>query len=893
MSCSLADSLDNLSHGGNTVSTFNLGKAMIIRVGIILLVFGLHIPMVAYTQVLNGMPGDTAEDVAAHTAEEPEVEYYFSISELVTIGVMEITGVGLPQEKADVIADIIAEHISKLGDVRVVSKADISSMLNLEKQKRLAGCTDKECFAEIAGVLGMPWMITGNVSILGKSIILNLKLIDVRNAYVAGRATRRIKGDVDDLLDELPEATDELFDRVAERLGLSMPGRVTIAARHVQPIGESPSAVWVITREDIEASGANTIPDLLRLVPGMEVMVVSPFFTALTARLYLTNENNHFLVMIDGREANVELLGQTPWEVQPIMLGDIERIEIIRGPGSSLYGANAVAGVISLTTRSVPEATSGWARIIGGEPGMLAAGARSSTTVGKWGFTLSAGADFSGAFGNPRLATKEVWKARSIAEYQWSAKKRLMFEASYSWSAGAYTTGMGFIDGTYHVGTLRAAYQSDEIRGHLYWMYSPVYANLTGALQYNSINLADFVPTDIEMHTVDGEVQWTLPKFWDPLLVIVGAGGRFSYIASDQLLDAETFADITSPRYHEAGVSHWEARGSTFVHAELSPTEWVTATFGARLDYNTETEIFLSPRLAAVFRPVPGQFIRLGVARAFRKPAYFETGAHPIAKFPPDSPITGDGQDKFLEFLTRVGGNNDLTNEELLSFEAGYLGQFLDGTLSVSLDLYYNLHTGMIGLFSNVIPDRTTGLPDLDRSSFMFGQDITDLSIIGSELSVRYSPSKYVSLLASWTHREVFDHEIEYGKRKSNDKNPKNLLALGGRFRTPMGLLGSLYAYSRSEFWDTNIENPEGLLEEMLTQHRDNVLLLLGKIGWRWETLTGYQMETGVKLFLPVSPFSKPHFRYYEKGGGISPTGVRYGGQELARMVTGYLQGSF
>jgi iron complex outermembrane receptor protein len=685
-----------------------------------------------------------------------------------------------------------------------------------------------------------------------------------------------------ELVDEGEE--DEFIDEFAFLMEEDI---VESAARHRQEIGMSPSAITVITRKDVEASGANTIPDLLRIVPGMEVMVVSPFFTALTARLYLTNENNHFLVLIDGRECNIELLGQPPWEVQPIMLEDIERIEIIRGPGSSLYGANAVAGVISITTRAVPEATSGWARIIGGEPGMLAAGVRGTTTIGNWGFSLNAGADLSGSFGDPRMKAKEVLKARAAADYRWSESRRLTLEVTLSRSEGAFSTGLGFIEGDYILSTFRAAYRSEDLRGHLYWMYSPIYSNLTGALQYGGINLAEFIKTDIEMHTVDGEVQWTLPEFWNPLLVIVGAGGRFSYMSSDQLLDAETFSDITSPDYHKPGVGHWEARGSVFVHAEFAPAEWVTVTGGTRFDYNTETDIFLSPRLAAVFRPAAGQFIRLGVARAFRKPAYFETGAHPTATFPADSPITGPSQDKFLEFLTRVAGNTRLNNEELVSFEIGYLGQYLDGTLSVALDLYYNLHTEIIYMRSRIIPDTSTGLPDLDLSSFMFEQGFPALNIFGSELTVRYNPSKNIALLFSWVHREAFE------EKKYDNTSPQNLLTLGGRFTAPFGLLGSLYVFSRSEYLDGAVENPAGLLEPMNSMEMDNVLLLLGKVGWRWEPVTGYQLETGVKLFLPVSPFSAPHFRYYEKGGGISPTGLWYGGQQLSRTVTGYLQGSF
>ena len=130
---------------------------------------------------------------------------------------------------------------------------------------------------------------------------------------------------------------------------------VVSAARHQQEIGMSPSAIWVIIREDIEASGAITIPDLLRQVPGADVTITAPFMPTISARLGWGNENNQFLVLIDGREINMELLGMSLFELEPVTLDEVERIEIIRGPCSALYGANALAGVINITTRPIGE----------------------------------------------------------------------------------------------------------------------------------------------------------------------------------------------------------------------------------------------------------------------------------------------------------------------------------------------------------------------------------------------------------------------------------------------------------------------------------------------------------------------------------------------------------
>ncbi len=124
-------------------------------------------------------------------------------------------------------------------------------------------------------------------------------------------------------------------------------------------------------------------------------------------------------MLVDGREANVETLGQPYWEGQSISLEDCERIEIIRGPGSSLYGANAFSGVISITTRLVPEETSAALRVSGGELGNFSVSGLVSTRIENWGFSVSGGTDFAGMSPDHRVSGKELWKLRLVAEYQW------------------------------------------------------------------------------------------------------------------------------------------------------------------------------------------------------------------------------------------------------------------------------------------------------------------------------------------------------------------------------------------------------------------------------------------------------------------------------------------
>jgi len=695
------------------------------------------------------------------------------------------------------------------------------------------------------------------------------------------------EGDLESV--ELPPDMDEEIDLIDEFTMLQEDAFVELAARHKQEIGMSPSAVWVITREDIEASGATSITDLLRQVPGMEVCITTPYFSSISSRMMWTYENNIYLVLVDGREANVELMGYTPFEIQPVSLVDIERIEIIRGPGSSLYGANAVGGVVSITTRAITDQTSAWAGFSGGQGGLMLAEARASTRIGDFGFSIGGGVDVMGIVTDPRAPGRDVLKFRAAAEYRLAKKERFLLDYGMAEGSGSASSAIGAIDMHMQMHFLRLAYESPELRGQLYWTHMDVDGTIDAPLELGGIKLAEFANAAGDAHTIDSEIQWTLPKFWGPLLLIVGGGGRFSWIDSGNFLDAETFADISSPDYHEPGIFHWEVRAGAFAHAEISPSEWMTLTGGLRFDYNTVTGEFLSPRLAAVFKPAPGHYFRMGVARAFRKPAFLETHLHIMVDFPPDSPITGAGRDGFREFMTRVIGNADLGNEKLLAFEMGYLAQFLEGRLSLDLQLYYNIYTNRVEFTDRITLDEQ-GLPDIDVSSLQFeNQGEQGIDIFGSELTLRYSLSRSVSFVFSWVHREVVYRYTEV----TCGESPKNMFTLGGRFRSAEGLVGSLYLFVRSEFTDPSVENPAGMLQPALRVHMDNLALFIGKLGWRFPVERGFTLEAGAKLYLPFSPFSGPLFRIRERGGDISTRGQPYGGMELAPQAIVYFQGSF
>lgn len=130
-----------------------------------------------------------------------------------------------------------------------------------------------------------------------------------------------------------------------------MKTEVTSVSKAAEPLSDAPAAVYVITREDILRSGAQSIPDMLRLAPNLQVAQITSTGYAISARGFNGSAASKLLVLIDGRSVYTPYHSGVPWDIQDVLPQDIERIEVISGPGATLWGANAVNGVINITTR--------------------------------------------------------------------------------------------------------------------------------------------------------------------------------------------------------------------------------------------------------------------------------------------------------------------------------------------------------------------------------------------------------------------------------------------------------------------------------------------------------------------------------------------------------------
>lgn len=186
------------------------------------------------------------------------------------------------------------------------------------------------------------------------------------------------------LLSSLPVAMAaasgvDLFERSLEELGQL---RVVTVSRRSEPVRDAPSAIYVITSEDIRRSGYTTLPEILRLAPGVEVARHGAHSWTISIRGFNSDLSNKLLVLIDGRSVYSPLFAGVFWDAQDTLIADIDRIEVISGPGSTLWGTNAVNGVVNVITKEAQQTRGLLVDAGGGDEERAFAGVRYGWAVG-------------------------------------------------------------------------------------------------------------------------------------------------------------------------------------------------------------------------------------------------------------------------------------------------------------------------------------------------------------------------------------------------------------------------------------------------------------------------------------------------------------------------------
>lgn len=442
---------------------------------------------------------------------------------------------------------------------------------------------------------------------------------------------------------------------------------VTSVARHPEKLLKSASAIQVITQEDIRRSGATSIPEALRLADNLQVAQKNSHDWAISARGFNTDLANKLLVMIDGRTVYTPLYSGVFWDVQDYLLEDIERIEVISGPGGALWGANAVNGVINIITKSAKDTQGAYTEAGGGLQPQDFAGARyggsfgtetAFRVYGKY-FDRSAEVLADGGSGS------DSWRqgrAGFRLDSNASAQDRLTVQGDYyDGRENEQAGGVAANSGANLLGrwTRTVSDQSDfSLQSYVDQTHlgDPVPPLMVAGIPFSPPGT---VYDDLTTYDVDFQDRFSLGA---RNRVVWGLGFRHTH---DAVIEAPALGFL--PAELEQNLY------SGFVQDEISLNQDLSFTLGTKLEHNDYTGFEFEPdaRLSWVLNS--SQALWAAVSRAVRTPSRID---HDLSEGTPP-------------YLVLLKGGSDFTSEAVLAYELGYRLQF-NSAFTASVSSFYN-----------------------------------------------------------------------------------------------------------------------------------------------------------------------------------------------------------
>lgn len=449
---------------------------------------------------------------------------------------------------------------------------------------------------------------------------------------------------------------------------------VTSVAKRAQALSEAPAAVYVITAEAIRRSGMQTIPELLRMVPGLDVARINAHTWAVSARGFNGEFSNKLLVLIDGRSVYSPLFSGVFWDEQNLLLEDVERIEVIRGPGGTLWGANAVNGVINIVTKLAKETQGALVTAGGGTEERAIGGVR-------YGGSAAEGALHYRLYGKYSLWDDQVDSAGMDANDGWRTARgggRLDWEVSprdfVTVQGDVYH---GHIDDTFDRAILTPPFQrtsrvtraigGGDILGRWRRTWESGAATSFQAY-YDRVERNDLI--DFSVDTVDAQLQQDFP--W---------GERQSLVAG---LGYRAVFDRVRNSFFAAGTpSHYQADlFDAFLQDDVTLVPGrLHLVIGSKIEHNDFSGFEYEPGVRLLWTARAQLTLWAAVSRAVQTP----------------DRSTDDARFNFLAFpdpqgrvdLVSLFGNRSTDSEKLLAYEAG-IRMRPAGNLFLDLAVFYH-----------------------------------------------------------------------------------------------------------------------------------------------------------------------------------------------------------
>jgi len=443
-------------------------------------------------------------------------------------------------------------------------------------------------------------------------------------------------------------AASDLADMSLEQLGDI---DVTSVSKRPERLSDAAAAVYVITHDEIMRSGATSLPEILRLAPNLQVAVISANSYAITARGFNGNAADKLLVLIDGRSVYTPLFGGVQWDEQQVLPEDIERIEVISGPGATLWGANAVNGVINIITRKSSDTAGGVLEIAGGNRegrASLQYGAAItddlSYRIYGQGFSIASDKTSTGA------NAEDGWSmGQGGFRLDWTpANDKLTLQGDlYN---GAENVGGGF-DQTLWGGDVQMNWQHQLADGSSLQLTGYVdetrrYTNSVGGYS---------------LDTYDLELQHSF-SWGDRQKIVWGAGFR---VYDDSFENAGLVVFLPA--------SSSETLADVFAQDSISLTHSLELTLGLKAEKDPYTGVSGLPNARLSWKVTDHALLWAAASRAVRAPTLFDEALN----------------DTVIPSVLILEGNPHFKPEQLTAYEIGARAE-LTTALSVSVSTYYN-----------------------------------------------------------------------------------------------------------------------------------------------------------------------------------------------------------
>ena len=486
-----------------------------------------------------------------------------------------------------------------------------------------------------------------------------------------------------------PADTDNINSLLNLSLEELMQVTVTSASKKAQSLAETAAAVFVISNDDIRRSGATNIPEALRLAPGVQVAAIGHNRWSVSIRGFNSRFSNKLLVLVDGRAIYSAAFSGVFWEHNDIPLSNIERIEIVRGPGGSLWGANAVNGVINIITYSAKDTPGG---LLSASVGDEVRG----TALARYGWALDTETHVrlhaQAKSIDPGLAVAggdgpDNWKSKQ-AGFRLDATRngdKLSLQGNVSdYKAGdrmtAILPSLPFTPTTTTLNTDGAGQMA-----HLLGRWERPTASGSHSLQaFIDHGDTDLGPARYQNDTFDLEYQQQIKREQHDF--VWGLGYRYT---KDQI--------TTTPYLFFSDNGQSFSLYSAFIQDDITlvPNRW-RLTLGARLEHNDFTGVEVQPNIRLLWTPSAQDSLWAALSRAVRTPSRGERASTVFVRERIDPPPA------FIPAMATVG-TTQMASETLAALDLGWRRQW-SATLTSEVAAFYYRHSDLRGAIPGSAP---------------------------------------------------------------------------------------------------------------------------------------------------------------------------------------------